>query len=237
MSTLSMASHACHSFSTLIVGEYNLQEDLPTLTGFCKCSDVLGALVARTWFVVSQSLSSDNNPPNMRNMGSPTLGFGSSRVANTSANRISTPQGCKVHPLGRLFLGWFYLIMATECVRHSPSDWISQLYKNVLSAINIIFIAIDVIVSSHSIDESKPTEYKHMFAFPARVLNSIFGNRVMLLLVEHRHRTLQNNMRYRSRNRLSTDIGTFLTTVGHDIEVTGKDEADKPWMSEGEWIT
>lgn len=127
------------------------------------------------------------------------------------------------------------MIKAYQHLRHSPSDWISQLYKNgilysicvlLLSAIIILFIAIDV-----------PTEYKHMFAFPARVLNSIFGNRVMLFLVEHRHRTLQNNMRYRSRNRLSTDIGTFFTTVGHNIEVAGKDEADEPWMSEGEWIT
>ena len=60
----------------------------------------------------------------------------------------------------------------------------------------------------------------------------------MLLLVEHRHRTLQYNMRYRLRDRgfLSTDMGISFTTVGHDIEVTGKDEADKPWMSEGEWI-
>jgi len=61
----------------------------------------------------------------------------------------------------------------------------------------------------------------------------------MLLLVEHRHWTLQNNMRYRSEDQgfLSTDMGISFTTVGHDIEMTGKDEAEEPGMSEGGWIT
>ncbi|KIJ92177.1 hypothetical protein K443DRAFT_135345 [Laccaria amethystina LaAM-08-1] len=203
MSTLSM----------LILGQYNLSEDLPMLKGICICSDLLGTLIDRAWFVSQSSLSSDNNPTNMRDVGPPT---------------VSTPPGCKAHPLGKSYLGWFYLIMATECIRHSTSDWISQLYKNVLGAINVLFIAIDV-----------PQEYKHMFAFPARVLNSIFGNRVMLLLVEHRHRTLQNNLRYRSGDQdfSSTNMGISFTTVGHDVEVTGKDEVEEPWMSEGEWIT
>jgi hypothetical protein len=32
-------------------------------------------------------------------------------------------------------------------------------------------------------------------------------------------------------------MGISFTTVGHDVEVTGKDEVEEPWMSEGEWIT
>lgn len=57
----------------------------------------------------------------------------------------------------------------------------------------------------------------------------------MLLLVEHRHRTQQN--RSRDQDVLSIDMGISFTTVGHDIEMTVKDEADEWGMSEGEWIT
>jgi glucan phosphoethanolaminetransferase (alkaline phosphatase superfamily) len=99
--------------------------------------------------------------------------FISEVISTIAANRVSTPPGCKAHPLGKSYLGWFYLIMATECtiviltiikayqhLRHSTSDWISQLYKNgifysicvlLLGAINVLFIAIDVVrPHSHS---------------------------------------------------------------------------------------
>ncbi|KIK00159.1 hypothetical protein K443DRAFT_617817 [Laccaria amethystina LaAM-08-1] len=95
-----------------------------------------------------------------------------------------------------------------------------------LSVINVLFIAINV-----------PPLYKHMFAFPARVLNSIFANRIMLLLVEHRHWRIQQDVRggLTDQDFVSrTDMMISFTTVGHDL--TGKDEAYEPNMLEGEWI-
>lgn len=61
----------------------------------------------------------------------------------------------------------------------------------------------------------------------------------MLLLAEHRQWRIQQDVRggLTDQDFVSrTDMMISFTTVGHDLELTGKDEAYEPNMLEEEWI-
>ena len=60
----------------------------------------------------------------------------------------------------------------------------------------------------------------------------------MLLLVEHRRWRMQQDVRgdLTAQDFMSlTDMMISLTTVGYDLELTGKDEPYEPNTLKGEW--
>ncbi|EDR02310.1 uncharacterized protein LACBIDRAFT_309700 [Laccaria bicolor S238N-H82] len=73
---------------------------------------------------------------------------------------------------------------------------------------------------------------------PTRVAHSIIGNRVMLLLVEHRHQTLQQNLESSPsipEFGLPTNLDVFLTTFDADEDLSN-DPNSRAGTLEVEWI-
>ena len=73
---------------------------------------------------------------------------------------------------------------------------------------------------------------------PTRVAHSIIGNRVMLLLVEHRHQTLQQNLESAPsipEFGLPTNLDVFLTTFDADEDLSNEPNS-RAGTLEVEWI-
>jgi len=167
-----------------------------------------------------------------------------------SVNHTTMMPGCKFPATGKFYVAWFCLTTLTEFtivsltvtkayqhLRQSTSDWLNQLYRNgifysvcvlLLSIVNLLMFALTL-----------PPQYESMMVFPTRVAHSIIGNRVMLLLVEHRHQTLQQNLESVPsipEFGLPTNLDVFLTTFDVEEELSNEPNS-RAGTLEVEWIT
>lgn len=112
-------------------------------------------------------------------------------------------------------IGALTVIRAYHFLKRASSVWVRQLYNSgilyclcmvSLSVANILLICIPSVGG-----------FRTVLIYPTRVVHSIFGNRVMLLILQQRYYVLQQLQNANAEGRSTTSPG-FLTTVGLDWE-------------------
>lgn len=119
------------------------------------------------------------------------------------------------------------IIRAYQYFQQSRSPWVVQIYKSgiiycifiiCLSSINILLMAVSTLGA-----------YGSIFNLPTRVFHSIFGNRIMLLILRYRHQRMQD-----THERDSTS-NVFLTSFeeGTDWGVSQHSDIELVECAEG----
>ncbi|EDR07641.1 uncharacterized protein LACBIDRAFT_297969 [Laccaria bicolor S238N-H82] len=143
----------------------------------------------------------------------------------------TTPTGCIVQQSRGLTLSVFISIFLVESTiggltvirahqyfRQSRALWVSQVYRSgILYCICILLLSLANILLL-----STPSSgvYRAILISPTRVFHSIFGNRVMLLILRHRYNILQRNLPGSETKTSSIYLTSVVVDLGWDTNTS-----------------